>query len=192
MKKLMDDGYFEEGANGDGVVEAVVPFSQGKVAMWYQGTFMSSQFVNDKGAPNFPLDFFPMPKIGDRDPTMSMFAEDTLMLNAKSSKKDAAAEFLNFVVSKEAQTHQVAAHQLYPSNAEVDLSGLSPLLAHIGQVISGYKQATFMHVDHAIADNIADPYLDALQAVLVGTKTPQEAAADIEKAAVSVAGPVKP
>jgi raffinose/stachyose/melibiose transport system substrate-binding protein len=192
MKKLMDDGLFEEGANGNGVTEAVVPFSKGEVAMWYQGTFNISRFVNEKGVPNFPLGFFPLPKIGDREPTMSMFAEDTLMMNAKSDKKDAAAEFLNFVVSKEAQENQVAARQLYPANIEVDLSGLPPLLSDIGKVINQYKQSTFMHVDHAIADNIADPYLDALQAVLVGTKTPEEAAADVEKVAVSVAGPVKP
>ena len=45
-----------------------------------------------------------------------------------------------------------------------------------------------MHVDHAIADSVADPYLDALQAVLVGQMSPEQAAEQVESAAATVLG----
>ena len=65
MKRLMDEGYFEPGANGLDVTPAVVPFSKGDVAMWYQGSFMISRFTDEKGEPKFPLDYFALPQIGD-------------------------------------------------------------------------------------------------------------------------------
>jgi len=192
MKELMDDGYFEPGANGLDVTPAVVPFSKGEVAMWYQGSFMISRFTDESGNAKFPLAYFPMPKIGDQEPTMSVFAENTLMMNANSANKDAAGEFLNWVISKDAQAHQVAGRELYPANIEVDLSGLPPLTAELGRAISSYDRSTFMHVDHAIADSVADPYLDALQAVLVGQMSPEQAAEQVEAAAATVLGPVEP
>lgn len=192
MKRLMDEGYFEPGANGLDVTPAVVPFSKGEVAMWYQGSFMISRFTDEAGNPKFPLDYFALPQIGDVPPTMSVFAESTLMMNANSEHKDEAAEFLDFVVSKEAMTDQAKRNELYPANVDVDLSGLPPLTAKLGQTIASYDKPTFMHVDHAIADSVADPYLDALQAVLAGKMTPEDAAAQVEQAAANELGPVSP
>lgn len=192
MKRLMDDGYFEQGANGLDVTPAVVPFAKGDVAMWYQGSFMTSRFVDDKGNPKFSLDYFPLPQIGDVPPTLSVFAENTLMINANSEHKDEAAAFLNFVLSKEAMTDQTKRNELYPANIDVDLSGLPPLSAKLGKTIASYDKPTFMHVDHAISNSIADPYLEALQAVLAGKVTPEDAAKQVEDVAVTEAGPVTP
>ena len=192
MKRLMDEGYFEPGANGLDVTPAVVPFSKGDVAMWYQGSFMISRFTDEKGEPKFPLDYFALPQIGDVPPTMSVFAENTLMMNANSEHKDEAAEFLNWVVSKDAMTDQTRRNELYPANVDVDLSGLPALTAKLGKSISSYDKPTFMHVDHAIADSVADPYLDALQAVLAGKMTPEDAAKQVEQAAATEIGPVSP
>jgi raffinose/stachyose/melibiose transport system substrate-binding protein len=193
MKQLADDGAFEQGANGLDVSPAVVPFSQGKAATWYQGSFMLTQFLGANGKPNFPLDYFPFPKIGDEVPSISVFVENTLMINANSHHKDDAAEFMNWVVSKEAQTrYALSAHMLYPANIEVDLSSLDPMVKRLGDMIATYHQATFMHVDHALSPAVSDPYLQALQAVLIGRATPQQAANTTEQAAEGDQGPVKP
>ena len=192
MKDLADKGYFEEGANGLDVTPAVVPFSQGKAATWYQGSFMISRFVDEKGQPKFPIDFFPLPQIGDMKPTISVFAENTLMLNANSKNKDAAAEFLNYVLSKDAQTKQAFdARQVYAANIQVDLTPLSDMPKRVGEMIASYDQSTFMHVDHAVSPAVSDPYLTALQAVIIGQMTPQQAAEETEKAAEADQGPVK-
>ena len=194
MKDFADKGYFEEGANGLDVSPAVIPFSQGKAATWYQGTFMIPRFIDEKGQPKFPLDVFPMPKIGDKEPTISVFAENTLMLNANSQNKDAAAEFLDYAISQKAQTEQALgqAKLLYPSNTSVDISSLPPLTKKIGDLIAGYQQSTFMHVDHAVSPAVSDPYLEVLQSVIIGKMSPAQAAAETEKAAEGDQGPVKP
>jgi raffinose/stachyose/melibiose transport system substrate-binding protein len=194
MKDLADKGYFEEGANGLDVTPAVIPFAEGKAATWYQGTFMIPSFVDEKGEPKFPLDFFAMPKIGDKAPTVSVFAENTLMLNANSKNKDAAAEFLDYAISKKAQTEQALgqAKLLYASNIGVDMSSLPPLTKKIGELIAGYQQSTFMHVDHAVSPAVSDPYLEVLQSVIIGNMTPAQAAEETEKAAEGDQGPVKP
>jgi raffinose/stachyose/melibiose transport system substrate-binding protein len=193
MKQLADDGAFEQGANGLDVPPAVVPFSQGKVATWYQGSFMLTRFLDANGKPNFPLSYFPFPKMGDETPTISVFVENTLMINANSGHKDEAADFMNWVVSKEAQTkYALSARMLYPANIQVDLSSLDPMVKRLGDVIGKYDQATFMHVDHALSPAVSDPYLQALQAVLIGKATPQEAARTTEQAAEGDQGPVKP
>jgi raffinose/stachyose/melibiose transport system substrate-binding protein len=192
MKDLADKGYFEQGANGLGVIPAVVPFSEGKAATWYQGSFMLSVFVDEKGQPKFPIDFFPLSQIGDVKPTISVFAENTLMINAHSKNKDAAAEFLNYVISKDAQTRQtIEARQVFPANIHVDLTPLADMLKRVGELIASNDQPTFMHVDHAVSPAISDPYLTALQAVIIGKMTPEQAADETEKAAAADEGPAK-
>ena len=193
MKKMMDDGDFEPGANGLDVTPAVVPFGQGKVATWFQGSFMLTTFLDASGKPKFPLDFVPLPQIGDQQPTMSVFVENTLMINTNSKHQDEAAEFLNYVLSKESQTkYALQARMLFPANIEVDLSSLDPMVQRLGKAISTYKQSTFMHVDHALAPAVSDPYLQALQGVLVGSTTPEDAAKLTEQAAQGEQGPVSP
>jgi len=192
MKQLFDAHFFEEGSQALAMPPAVVPFSQGKVASWYQGSFMLTRFLNTDGKPNFPLDFFPLPPIGSQSPTTEVFVENTLMINANSRHKNEAAEFVDWAVSKEAQTrYALVAHMLYPANTQVDLSSLDPMVKRLGDMISGYRQATFMHIDHALSPTVSDPYLQALQAVLIGKATPQQAAQTVEQAAQDEQGPVK-
>jgi raffinose/stachyose/melibiose transport system substrate-binding protein len=153
---------------------------------------MLSVFVDEKGQPKFPIDFFPLPQIGNVKPTISVFAENTLMMNANSKNKDAAAEFLNYVISKDAQTRQtIEARQVFPANVQVDLTPLADMPKRVGELIGSNDQPTFMHVDHAVSPAISDPYLTALQAVIIGKMTPQQAADETEKAAATDQGPVK-
>ena len=193
MKDLMDGGYFEDGANGLDVTPAVVPFSKGEIAMWYQGSFMTGRFLDDQGAPKFPLDYIPMPAIGDQEPTVSVFAENTLMMNAQSENKDAAAKFLDWVMSAEAQAHQANEGKLlFPANVNVSMDGLDPLMQRLAATIAAPQDATFMHVDHAVPDVLADPFLDGLQSVLVGVMSPEQAAEQVERAAQTEQGDVQP
>lgn len=183
MQTLNQKGYFEQGSNGLDVTPAVVPFSKGEAATWYQGAFMIDRFADKSGKPKFPLDYFPLPKVGGQDPTMSVFAENTMMMNANSKNKDAAAEFLNWAISVEAQTKQMQLHELFPANAHVDLSGLDPLFQKLGKQIASYQAPTFMHNDHALGPAVADVFLQELQGVLVGTTTPEDAGKQTEQAA---------
>lgn len=78
----------------------------------------------------------------------------------------------------------------FPSNTSVDESNLEPMVKRLGDLISNYGGYTWMHVDHALGPGVAQPYLEALQGVLAGTVTPEQAAETTEKAAEQTQGPV--
>ena len=191
MKRMVDNGWFLTGVNSmdfDGT--AIIFWKRQQAAMWYQGSFILSRFLGDDGQLTYPVDWFPYPKIGDVDPSVSIFAESTWMINKNSQHKDEAAEFLNFMVSKEAQAQMVKQLGPFPANTSVDESKLAPIVQKLGGLISSYGGYTWMHVDHALGPGVAQPFLEALQGVLAGTVTPEDAAATTEKAAVTTQGPL--
>ena len=191
MKRMVDDGWFLSGVNSmdfDGT--AIIFWKRQQAAMWYQGSFILSRFLGDDGKLTYPVDWFPYPKIQGADPSVSIFAESTWMINKNSPHQDEAAELLDFMVSQEAQTQMLTKLGPFPSNTSVDESNLEPMVKRLGDLISNYGGYTWMHVDHALGPGVAQPYLEALQGVLAGTVTPEQAAETTEKAAEQTQGPV--
>jgi raffinose/stachyose/melibiose transport system substrate-binding protein len=176
MRDFATKGYLFPGWNSIDQTPALIPFSQGKVATWYQGTWQINSFKGDNPDIPYAVDFFPYPQIGSVKPTVEIFVENTLMINAKSPHKDEAAEFLNWVISKEAQQHKTDSQLPYAANTTVDLSKLLPLAQKAGKAISEANEFTFMHPDHALDPAIADVFLTQLQGVYDGTISPADAA----------------
>lgn len=192
LKEIVDKGYFYPAINSLDVAPAVVLFSQGKAAMWYQGAFMLGNFKGSRDTIPFPIDFFPFPQIGDRKPVMEVTAESTLMIHSKSPHKAEAAEFINFFVSPEVQKKKIVTDRPFAANTNTDLSVLSPLEQRLWKEMRNAGEVTFMHVDHAFTPAIANKFLDATQALVGGAMTPEQAAQMTEEEAVKVRGPVKP
>jgi raffinose/stachyose/melibiose transport system substrate-binding protein len=191
MQKLAQDGMFEPSFNSIDIGPAMVPWTQGKVLQWYQGSFNLGRFRGEQAQCCLvPMDFFPMPQIGDKKPVMSVFAEDTIMIHAKSPNKDAAAEFVNWMVSKEAMSKKLEIDKPYPSNSDADLSRLSEMEQRLGKEMSAAGSFTFMHVDHATPPSISDKFLDAVQGVLAGAMSPKNAMQLTEDAAIRARGKV--
>ena len=113
--------------------------------------------------------------MGDRKPVMSIYDEDTVMIHAASKNKDAAAEFVNFMVSPEASAKKLEIDKPFASNASTDLSQLSPMEQRLGKAMADAGSYTLMHVDHGTPPAISDRFLDALQGVLAGAMSPEEA-----------------
>jgi raffinose/stachyose/melibiose transport system substrate-binding protein len=191
MQKLAQGGMFEPSFNSIDIGPAMVPWTQGKVLHWYQGSFNLGRFRGDQAqCCVVPMDFFPMPQIGDRKPIMSVFAEDTIMIHDKSPNKDAAAEFVNWMVSKEAMSKKLEIDKPYPSRTDADLSRLSEMEQRLGKAMGEAGSFTFMHVDHATPPSISDKFLDAMQGVLAGAMSPKEAMQLTEDEAVRTRGKV--
>ncbi len=192
MKRMQDNGWFLSGVNSmDFDTTAIIFWRRQQAAMWYQGSFIMSKFLNAQNQLQYPVDWFPYPQIGNQKPTISVFAESTYMINKRSQHKDEAASFLNFVISRQAQAMLVKMDGPFAANRAVPPTGEPPIVQRLGAVISSYKSPTFMHIDHALSPNVSQPYLEALQAVLSGDTTPVKAAATTEAAALRAQGPVK-
>ena len=191
MKKLADDGMFIENFNSIDFAPAQVPWAQGKALYWYKGSFILGSFRGDKAqCCAEPIDWFPFPTMGDKKPVMSIYDEDTVMIHAASKNKDAAAEFVNWMVSPEASAKKLEIDKPYASNASTDLSHLSPMEQRFGKAMSDAGSYTFMHVDHGTPPAISDRFLDGLQGVLAGAISPEEAMEATETEAQRVRGKI--
>ena len=189
MADLAKADMFEPSFNSIDVGPAMVPWSQGKALHWYQGSFNLGRFRGDQAkCCVVPMDFFPMPSIDGKKPVMSVYDEDTIMIHAKSPHKDEAAEFVDWMISKQAMTEKLAIDKPYPSSTEGDLSSLSEMEQRLGKQMAGAGQFTFMHVDHATPPAISDRFLDSLQGVLAGAITPEDAMQQTEDEAVRTRG----
>jgi ABC-type glycerol-3-phosphate transport system substrate-binding protein len=142
--------------------------------------------MDDRDLPLFPVDFFQFPSFDKKPSTVSVFVEDGLMINSHSLHVKEAAEFLDWVLSTEAQQKQLEFGLPFPANINVDLKNLPAVAQELGQLIASHSTATFMHIDHALSPAISNPFLDFLQAVLVGAMSPEEAATQTEKVATGV------
>ena len=192
MKKLADDGMFIENFNSIDFAPAQVPWAQGKALYWYKGSFILGSFRGDKKqCCAEPIDWFAFPQMGDRKPVMSIYDEDTVMIHAASKNKDAAAEFVNWMVSPEASAKKLEIDKPYASNASTDLSHLSPMEQRLGKAMVDAGSYTFMHVDHGTPPAISDRFLDGLQGVLAGAMSPEEAMEATETEAQRVRGKIK-
>jgi raffinose/stachyose/melibiose transport system substrate-binding protein len=191
MKKLADDGMFIENFNSIDFAPAQVPWAQGKALYWYKGSFILGSFRGDKAqCCAEPIDWFPFPSMSDKKPVMSIYDEDTVMIHAASKNKDAAAEFVNWMVSPEASAKKLEIDKPYASNASTDLSHLSPMEQRLGKAMSDAGSYTFMHVDHGTPPAISDRFLDGLQGVLAGAISPEEAMEATETEAQRVRGKI--
>ena len=191
MADMATNGMFEPSFNSIDVGPAMVPWSQGKALHWYQGSFNLGRFRGDQ--PKccvVPMDYFPMPSIDGKKPVMSVFAEDTIMIHAKSPHKDEAAEFVDWMISKPAMTEKLAIDKPFPSSTQGDLSSLSEMEQRLGKEMASAGQFTFMHVDHATPPSISDRFLDGLQGVLAGAITPEDAMQQTEDEAVRTRGKI--
>jgi raffinose/stachyose/melibiose transport system substrate-binding protein len=191
MKKLADDGMFEPNFNSIDFAPAQVPWAQGKVLHWYQGSFILGSFKGElKQCCGVPTDWFAMPAIGGKKPTMSVFAEDTIMIHSASKNKDAAAEFVNWMVSPEAGSKKLEIDKPYPSNVSADLTALPEMEQRLAKAMADAGSFTFMHVDHATPPAISDKFLDGVQGVLAGALTPEDAMTLTENEAIRVRGKI--
>lgn len=191
LQDMVDRDIFYPGVNSIDLAPGVVPFAQGKVGAWYQGTWMVSFFKGDAEEIPFPVDFFLFPQIGDRTPIMEVFAENTIMMHAQSKNKDAAAEFINYHISTPVQQAKLEMDRPFPANVKIDTTKMSPLEQKLATAMAEAGDFTFMHVDHAFEPAIANTFLDATQALVGGAMTPEEAAKATEAEAVKVRGEVK-
>ena len=192
MAKEVKDGLYLQPINGmDFDTTAIIFWKRQKAAMWYQGSFILGKFLTNQKL-TYPVDWVPFPQIGATKPTVSVYAESTYMISKQSKNKDAAAEFLNFVVSKEAQTKMLELDGPFAANRSVRPPASAPaLVRRLGALIASYDKPTFTHPDHALSPDVAVPFLRELQSVLSGKQTPAKAAAITEAAAKRSQGPVK-
>ncbi|MER9240657.1 extracellular solute-binding protein [Mesorhizobium sp. M0633] len=176
--------YYYGSPNSIGYAESTIPWTKGEAAMNVQGNWFPGTLAEWNSASTAKIDYFPFPAASGKQSTMEIYAENTLMINAKSDRQhqDAAAAFVDYYVSMEAQAMLAKGGRLFPSNINVDLTTLElpSVMLKLANFMSSQTGDTFMHVDLAFTAEIANEFLDATQGVINNTVTPAEAAKRVQ------------
>lgn len=177
-------GYYYGTPNSLGYADSTIPWTKGEGAMNVQGNWFPSTLAGSDEAAAEKIDYFPFPPVTGRQGTMEIYAENTLMINAKSDERHqaAAAAFVDYYVSAEAQATLAKSGRLFPSNVNVDLTTLElpQVMLKLADLMNSQTGDTFMHVDLAFTAEVANEFLDATQGVVNNTVTPAEAAKRIQ------------
>jgi raffinose/stachyose/melibiose transport system substrate-binding protein len=179
-----------QGANGISHEAAQANFLAGKAAMHYIEAVEFFALTEQGGAPaDFAnnWDFFMLPAPGDAagDTGYLTGAPDGFLVNASSEQLDIALDFLNYLTTLDNAKKMVS-----------DLGWLSPVQGSATadntfpqnvQVIEDIATATGMAIwlDTVTHIDVANAYLNGVQAMLDSTKTTADVVADIQAAAAT-------
>jgi raffinose/stachyose/melibiose transport system substrate-binding protein len=161
--------------------------TSGKAAMQYVEVVEFGAYSAQAAGADFASnwDFFPMPPIagakGDNHALTG--APDGFLVNSKTKNRAAAIAFLQFLTSKanaQQMTKQLGwlspvAGSTTPSNSD----------AHLQKALATIQHASSMAIwlDTVTHAEVANAYLSGAQALLDGTKTPEQVMSDVQAAA---------
>jgi len=145
-------------------------FKEGKAAMIINGPWAAGDYQKALGD-NFAV--APMPALSDTGNPFAPFVNTKdffLNANISDSQKQAAIDFIKFMVSPEIEKMFFEKASHIPSNTKVDTSG--------NAIISGFIEQMKTGVGMPIAPEMSavwDPMQTAIDSVLTGKATPQDA-----------------
>jgi raffinose/stachyose/melibiose transport system substrate-binding protein len=189
FKMLGDLGYFNDGANGISHSNARSSFMAGKVGMFYceleEFVTINEEFQN--------FGFFQLPggTGGAGDQKLLTGAPDGFMIYGKTEHPAEAIEFLKFLTSPEMGKEYVKSLGI-PSAAVGAVTAdnaLPSVVEGLNAINSASGMALWMDTDMNI--KIVEVYLPGMQALLNGTKTPEQVMQEVHDIAVTVQAELK-
>jgi len=180
FKALNDNGCFNEGPNGISHSGARSSFIAGKAAMIY---IELEEFITvSDGMGKDKFSFFPLPggTGGKGDQALLTGAPDGFMISAKSAHPAEAIEFLKFLTSKAMGTEYVKRLGI-PSSVmgAVNADTALPVVVEGMQAIDK-ASGMALWLDTDINVKIAEVYLAGMQALMTGSKTPEQVMSEVQ------------
>ena len=131
---LVENGYFIEAPAAYSWSEALQFMVDGSAAMYLMGDFLRDSYPDEE---EVNLDFFRFPIIDPAVPVGEDAPTDGFFVAANAQHPEAAAEFLAFLGSVEAQQYYADTLGRLPTNMEVDTSGFTPVQLKGLELIQG-------------------------------------------------------
>ena len=186
LQKLLDmqeAGCFAPGVNATDPATAWAQFYTEQAAMTYAGTWGFGIFDSNGFEGRYGI--FPMPKTPDGKGNQDYIwlSPDGIEVSAKTEYPDEAARFVDHFVSAENQKMLVEELGSVPVR-EVEAE-MSEVLAYAANDVAN-AQGTAPVIDVLLENSVSEVYLNVIQEVLGGTKTPQEAMDAVREQALKV------
>jgi len=157
--------------------EAEDAFSKEKAVFSFNGSWAVN--VYKKRNPNLDYAFFPLPRVSDKFPVKIWGgAGSSFMVNGKSANRKEAVKFLKWITSRKQQEFLIRETNNLPSIKGCE-ENLPPVLKSL---ISQFDSLTHPDIwpqnEHSQVIEVIDR---GLQRIILGIKTPQEVAREIQK-----------
>jgi raffinose/stachyose/melibiose transport system substrate-binding protein len=191
FQTLGDSGYFNKGMNGISHSNARSSFIAGKAAMFYLELEEFQTLADGKEGDWFGFFQLPGGTGGEGDQKLITGAPDGFMISKNTKYPDEAAKFLQFLTGPEMGAKYVemlgipsaAVGAVTPENA------LPSVVEGLNQINAASGMALWMDTDMDV--RIVEVYLPGLQALLMGTNTPEALMQSVHDIAVKVQEAIK-
>ncbi|MFA5008857.1 MAG: extracellular solute-binding protein [Candidatus Omnitrophota bacterium] len=159
-------------------------FAKGEAAFSFNGSWAVN--VYKQLGRNLDYGFFPLPKISQNFPAKVWGGAGTsFMVNAHSSNKEEAVKFLNWLTEKEQQEFLIKETNNLPA-VKTSEEALSPILKTLlGSLTMLTHPNTWPYNEDSRVIEVMDK---GLQQIVMGLKTPEEVAKDIQEVKKRVLG----
>jgi raffinose/stachyose/melibiose transport system substrate-binding protein len=177
FKELIDAGAFSKGAAGISNDEAEVPFYDGKIPMMFKGSWAAGKAGLKESKVSGKIKALSFPALPDGKGNVKQFtggAVDAIMVSANTKYKDEAVKFQLYLtenLSKEA--YLAGASMPVWKVSGIDESKLNPALADVVNLTKDAEGFTIWW-DTLLTGKDTETYLNALQELFMGSKTPQQ------------------
>ncbi|WP_018143300.1 ABC transporter substrate-binding protein [Alloscardovia criceti] len=179
IQNWANSGYFSSDAVALDGTTAVGRFTQGEGLFFPAGSWFSSSLNESLGS---NVGFFAFPgSTADQTGSAASNAVTPFGIPSNAKNKNAAAAFLNFLMSDEAR--QIAVKHGYPAIGEGELTSDNPLLTQILQAQTQLVSAdnTTDYINNATAAMQASGIIPNFQTLIDGSQTPQEFVQALQK-----------
>jgi len=179
LKEYTDKGYFPKGYVSLSQQEVNAMIYQKKAGFISEGTWFDRN-INSNGGNVDDFGIFKFPT--ERKPArVSVFAE-MLQINGESekAKQDAALKLGEYLTSVKV-VNQYIEHYGSPAALHVQFSDKMP---HMKELLDSVKEGSFLIMDQALPQQVIQKVFEAQDRVALGEWTPQQAAEEIDKAAL--------
>jgi len=175
--QLRDKGVLIDGIVTKGNKYAEQDFALERAAFSFNGSWCVNVYHDMN--PNLDYGVFPPPPISEAHPLKIWGdAGSTFVVNAGSPNKDKAIAFLKWLTAQDQQVVLARQTNNLPSNKQA-ISVISPIL---GEFAKGMDQSTHPNIWPLNEDpSVAEAFDKGIQDIIIGEKTPQQVAQDVQK-----------
>lgn len=181
--KKMGDELMQTGAAGVTDPDARALFTQGRAAMYSNGSWAASDALLGKELPEgFELGNFYYPQAQEDVPAkVAIYPGNALIVMEGTGKEEAAKKFIAFAMSQERHKEVAKGGEMFPSRTDLtneDIHPMGDIYVGLYEKMNASPTANFWHTE--VSAELSTKGRDLVPAVLSGAKTPEEAAAELQ------------
>ena len=191
FQRLLDmqsAGCFADAVNSTTPDAALAQFMAEQVAMYYQGTWIMGNLTTNDMQGQYGM--FRMPPMTDEgaagNQNYALLGPIALEGAARTENPEAVAEFLNYFISQPVQQTFVEVTNRIPVRADALVEGVGTDELRMVVEDLATTEGSVAWLDVVLESRVAEAYLNNIQEVLAGSKTPEQAVEDIRSVALTV------